>query len=48
MNYYGRFYRSAMEPLLLRVNTYFEALGWEEVPEAADPQGLRGLVDGVG
>ena len=22
MNFYGRFYRSGMEPLLLRVNTY--------------------------
>ena len=35
MNYYGRFYRSAMNPLLLRVSCLPEALGCEKVPSAA-------------
>ena len=35
MNYYGRFYRSAMNPLLLRVSAYLRRWAGEEVPSAA-------------
>ena len=36
---------TALDPLLKRVNVYLEALGWEEVQTAADPQALQQVVD---
>ena len=36
MNYYGRYYRSALDPLLQRVSTYLRRWAGEEVQAAAD------------
>ena len=45
INYYGRFYRTALDPLLKRVNVYLRRWGWEKVQAAADPQALQQVVD---
>ena len=37
MNYYGRFYRSAMDAPPAAHQHLPEALGWEEIPAAANP-----------
>ena len=42
MNYYGRFYRSALYPLLQRINTYLMRWARQEVQTAADLQAGSG------
>jgi hypothetical protein len=44
MRYYGRFYRSALTPLLRRVSFLPEALGWEEIQAAAHAQAVPTVV----
>ena len=42
--HYGRYYRSELDPLLRRVDTYLQALGWEEVQAAADLHAVQAVV----
>jgi RNA-directed DNA polymerase len=45
MNYYGRFYRSAMHPLLRRVSSYLRRWAGKKYREAADRQEVPAVVD---
>ena len=45
INYYGRFYRTALDPLLQARQRLPEALGREEIQAAADRQALPQVVD---
>jgi RNA-directed DNA polymerase len=45
INYYGRFYRTALDPLLKRVNAYLRRSAGEKVQAAADRQALPQVVD---
>ena len=45
MNYYGRFYRTALDPLLQARQRLPEALGRKEIQAAADRQAFRRVVD---
>ena len=47
MNYYGRFYRSAMDSLLRRVSTYLRRWAAKEVPAAAGLQPVPAMVEGT-
>ena len=48
MNYYGAFYRSALHPLLTRINAYFAALAAQETPTAAGTEkGTRRMGKGL-
>ena len=44
INYYGRFYRTALDPLLRARQHLPEALGREKVQTAADRQALQPVV----
>jgi hypothetical protein len=45
MHYYGRYYRTALYPLLRARQHLPEALGWEEAQTAADSQAVQAVVD---
>ena len=47
INYYGRFYRTALDPLLKRVNVYLRRWAGRKHRAAADPQALQQVVDGL-
>ena len=47
MNYYGRFYRSAMYPLLIRVSTYLRRWAGKRVPAPAGLQPVQAMVEGT-
>ena len=44
INYYGRFYRTALDPLLQRVNTYLRRWAGRKYKTAADPQAVQAVV----